>query len=83
MTPDNAKIFHPTPDIKGKKCPTPDIQNLTRHPTPKCKNATPKCKQVKNIGSSTKEQLHQVDTQHCDFQVDIRHCKIFEIDTCH
>ncbi len=23
-TPDIAKIFHPTPDIEGKKCPTPD-----------------------------------------------------------
>ncbi len=25
LTPDIAKIFHPTPDIKAKKCPTPTL----------------------------------------------------------
>ncbi len=25
LTPDIGKIFHPTPDIEGKKCPTSDI----------------------------------------------------------
>ena len=34
LTPDIAKIFHPTPDIRGKICPTSDTQNSGRHPTP-------------------------------------------------
>ena len=36
-TPDIAKIFHPTPDIKAKKCPTPTlkIHPDTRHPPSK------------------------------------------------
>ncbi len=29
-----AKNLHPTPDIKGKKCPTPDTQNSPQHSTP-------------------------------------------------
>ena len=29
LTPDIAKIFHPTPDNEGKKCLIPHIQNLT------------------------------------------------------
>ncbi len=33
-TPDFAKIFRPTPDIEGEKCPTPGIQNLPGHSTP-------------------------------------------------
>ena len=49
-TLDIAKIFHPTPDIKAKKCPRPTLKN-------------------------------QVDTRHCDFQVDTRNCKIFDLDT--
>ncbi len=31
-TPDIAKNFHPTPDIKGKKMP--DTQDSPRHSTP-------------------------------------------------
>ncbi len=37
LTPDVAKIFHPTPDIEGKKCQTPDIQKISQHPTPNFK----------------------------------------------
>ncbi len=69
LTRDTAKKFHPTPGIEGKKCLTPDIQNLSQHLTPNFK-----C-------TALKEWLHQVDTWHCDFQVDTRHCKIFYLDT--
>ena len=36
-TPDIAKMFHPTLDIKAKKCPTPTfkIHPDTRHPPSK------------------------------------------------
>ncbi len=33
-TPDIAKIFHPTPDIKAKKMLDTDTQNSPRHSTP-------------------------------------------------
>ncbi len=33
-THDIAKNLHQTPDIKGKKCLTPDTQNSPRHSTP-------------------------------------------------
>ena len=69
-TPYIAKIFHPTPDIEGKKCLTPDIQNLPWHSTPNLKN-------VKI------EWLYQVDTRSCDFQVDTQNYKIFDLDTWH
>ncbi len=37
LTPDIVKIFHPTPDIQAKKCPTPTlkIHPDTRHPSSK------------------------------------------------
>ncbi len=40
-TPDIAKIFHPTPDIEGKKDrhPTFKIYPDTRHPTSKRRNS--------------------------------------------
>ncbi len=41
LTPDIAKIFHPTPDIQAKKCPTP---TLKIHPD----TQHPPCKRRKN-----------------------------------
>ena len=54
QTPDIAKVIHPTLDIEGKKCPTPDIQNLPRHPTSKTVNM------VKQLSNYTKSTLDTV-----------------------
>ena len=60
-TPDIAKIFHPTPDIEGKKCQTADIFTT--------KTTKFFFKYVWNIPQhcSMKESLYQVDTWHGDF----------------
>ena len=52
-TLDNAKIFHPTPDIKAKKCPTPTFKFHpgTRHPPSKRR------KKIQKYSNYTKSTL--------------------------
>ncbi len=51
-TPVIAKIFHPTPDIQAKKCPTPTLKIPpdTRHPPSK------RWKNAKNFSESPSDQ---------------------------
>ncbi len=59
-----------TPGIEGKKCQTPDIENLPRHSTPILKSVL--------IMKDT-AIIPSRHTTH-DFHTDIRHCKIFDLD---
>ncbi len=66
---DTSSFFHPSPDIEGTICSTPDIQ---------IHSAWHLALYTKYI---LRSEIHQLDTRHCHFQIDIQHCQLFELDT--